>query len=55
VSSRVNQFFNTSAFVPAPLVHAGGLIDGEFPVSGDGTIFGNSGRNILSRMMKKQL
>jgi hypothetical protein len=47
VSSRVNQFFNTSAFVPAPLVHAGGLIDGEFPVSGDGTIFGSLGRNIL--------
>jgi hypothetical protein len=47
VSSRVNQFFNTNAFVPAPLVHAGGLIDGEFPVSGDGTIFGNLGRNIL--------
>ena len=47
VSSRVNQFFNTSAFVPATLIHAGGLIDGQFPVSGDGTIFGSLGRNIL--------
>jgi carboxypeptidase family protein len=47
VSSRVNQFFNTSAFVPAALIHAGGLIDGQFPVSGDGTVFGSLGRNIL--------
>ena len=47
VSSRVNQFFNTSAFVPATLIHAGGLIDGQFPVAGDGTIFGSLGRNIL--------
>jgi len=47
VSSRVNQFFNTSAFVPAPLIHAGGLIDGQFPVAGDGSIFGSLGRNIL--------
>ena len=47
VSGRVNQFFNTSAFVPAPLIHAGGLIDGQFPVAGDGTIFGSLGRNIL--------
>src|SRR5229473_3101907 len=47
VSSRVNQFFNTSAFVPATLIQAGGLIDGQFPVAGDGTIFGSLGRNIL--------
>jgi hypothetical protein len=47
VSNRVNQFFNTSAFVPATLIHAGGLIDGQFPVAGDGTIFGSLGRNIL--------
>jgi hypothetical protein len=47
VSSRVNEFFNTSAFVPAPLVPDGGLIDGKYPVSGGGTIFGNLGRNIL--------
>jgi hypothetical protein len=47
VSSRVNQFFNTSAFVPATLIPAGGLIDGQFPVTGDGTIFGSLGRNIL--------
>ena len=47
VSGRVNQFFNTSAFVPAALIQAGGLIDGHFPVAGDGTIFGSLGRNIL--------
>jgi len=47
VSSRVNRFFNTSAFAPATLMHAGGLIDGQFPVSGDGTLFGSLGRNIL--------
>jgi Carboxypeptidase regulatory-like domain len=52
VSSRVNEFFNTSAFVPAPCIPDGGLIDGKYPVSGGsptcgGTIFGNLGRNIL--------
>ena len=47
VSSRVNQFFNTSIFVPAPFIPDGGLIDGDFPVIGGGTIFGNLGRNIL--------
>jgi hypothetical protein len=47
LSSRVNQFFDTNAFVPATLMHAGGLIDGQFPVAGDGTIFGSLGRNIL--------
>ena len=47
VSSRVNEFFNTKAFVPAPYIPDGGLIDGEYPVSGGGTIFGNLGRNIL--------
>jgi len=47
VSSRVNEFFNTSAFVPAPFAPDGGLIDGKYPVSGGGTIFGNLGRNIL--------
>jgi len=48
VSSRVNEFFNTSAFVPAPFIPSGGLIDGKYPVSGGGgTIFGNLGRNIL--------
>jgi len=48
VSSRVNEFFNTSAFVPAPFVPGGGIIDGKYPVSGSGgTIFGNLGRNIL--------
>jgi hypothetical protein len=47
VSSRVNEFFNTSAFVPAPFVPDGGVIDGKYPVSGRGTIFGDLGRNIL--------
>jgi hypothetical protein len=47
VNSRVNEFFNTKAFVPAPFVPDGGLIDGKYPVSGGGTIFGNLGRNIL--------
>jgi Carboxypeptidase regulatory-like domain/TonB-dependent Receptor Plug Domain len=47
VSSRVSEFFNTSAFVPALFVPSGGLIDGEYPVSGGGTILGNLGRNIL--------
>jgi hypothetical protein len=47
VSSRVNEFFNTSAFVRAPFVPDGGLIDGKYPVSGGGTIFGSLGRNML--------
>jgi hypothetical protein len=47
VSSRVNEFFNTSVFVPATFIPDGGLINGKFPVSGGGTIFGNLGRNIL--------
>jgi hypothetical protein len=47
VSSRVNEFFNTKAFVPAPSVPDGGLIDGKYPVSDGGTIFGSLGRNIL--------
>jgi hypothetical protein len=48
VSSRVNEFFNTSVFVPAPFIADGGVIDGRYPVTGGGTIFGNLGRNILS-------
>jgi hypothetical protein len=47
VSSRVNEFFNTKAFGPAPFIPDGGLIDGKYPVSGGGTIFGSLGRNIL--------
>jgi hypothetical protein len=47
VSSRVNEFFNTKVFVPAPFLPNGGLIDGKYPVSGGGTIFGSLGRNIL--------
>ena len=46
-SSRVNEFFNTKAFVTAPYIPDGGLIDGKYPVSGGGTIFGSLGRNIL--------
>ncbi len=47
VTSRVNEFFNTKAFVPASYIPDGGLIDGKYPVTGGGTIFGNLGRNIL--------
>jgi hypothetical protein len=47
VSSRVNKFFNTKAFVPAPFVPDGGLIDGKHSVAAGGTIFGGLGRNIL--------
>jgi hypothetical protein len=47
VSSRIDQFFNTSVFVNAPFIPDGTLIDGKFPVIGGGTIFGNLGRNIL--------
>jgi hypothetical protein len=47
VSSRVNEFFNTRPFIPAPFIPDGGLIDGKYPVSGGGTIFGSLGRNIL--------
>jgi len=47
VSSRVNQFFNTSVFVPAQFIPDGGLIDGRFPITGGGTVFGNLGRNVL--------
>ena len=52
VSSRVNEFFNTKAFIPAPCIPDGGVIDGRYPVSGGsptcgGTIFGNLGRNVL--------
>jgi Carboxypeptidase regulatory-like domain/TonB-dependent Receptor Plug Domain len=48
VSSRVNEFFNTKAFVTAPFIPSGGLIDGIYPVSGGGgTVFGILGRNIL--------
>jgi hypothetical protein len=47
VSSRINQYFNTGVFVPAAFVPDGGVIDGRFPVTGGGTIFGNLGRNIL--------
>lgn len=52
VSSRVNEFFNTKAFIPVPCIPDGGVIDGTYPVSGGsptcgGTIFGNLGRNIL--------
>jgi Carboxypeptidase regulatory-like domain len=47
VSSRVNEFFDTSAFAPASYISDGGFVDGKYPVSGGGTIFGTLGRNIL--------
>ena len=47
VSKRVSEFINTKAFVPAPFVPDGGLIDGQYPVSGGGTTFGSLGRNNL--------
>jgi Carboxypeptidase regulatory-like domain len=47
VSKRVDEFFNTKAFAPAPFIPDGGLINGQYPVSGGGTIFGSLGRNIL--------
>jgi hypothetical protein len=47
VSSRVNEYFNTNVFVPAPFIPDGGLIDGQYPATGGGTIFGNLLRNIL--------
>ncbi|HEY6767873.1 MAG TPA: hypothetical protein VI386_24225, partial [Candidatus Sulfotelmatobacter sp.] len=47
VSSRVNEFFNTKAFIPASFIPDGGFIDGTYPVSGGGTAFGSLGRNIL--------
>src|SRR5262245_36754033 len=46
VSDRVDQFFDTGVFVPAPFIPDGGVIDGRYPVAGGGTIFGNLGRNI---------
>ena len=46
-TNRLTQFFNTSVFVPAPFIPDGGLIDGQYPVTGGGTVFGNLGRNIL--------
>jgi len=47
VSSRLDRYFDTDAFVPATFIPDGGLIDGQFPVTGGGTIFGNLGRNVL--------
>ena len=47
VNSRLNRYFNTAAFVRAPTIPAGGTTPDGFPVSAAGTIFGNTGRNIL--------
>src|SRR6202044_1882926 len=44
---QTNEFFNTEAFVPATIVPDAGPVDGKYPVSGGGTVFGNLGRNIL--------
>jgi len=47
VSSRIDEYFDTSVFVHAPFIPDGGLIDGKYPVTGGGTVFGDLGRNIL--------
>ena len=45
--SRLNGYFNTAAFIGAPMITSGTTPDG-FPVSAPGgTIFGNTGRNIM--------
>ena len=41
VSSRLNQFSTRTCLFPRPFVPDGALIDGRFPVTGGGTIFGN--------------
>ena len=47
VTSRLSQYFNTAAFAPARTITSGTTPDG-FPVSAPGgTLFGNTGRNIL--------
>jgi hypothetical protein len=53
--SRLNRYFDTAAFVRAPTVPAGGTTPGGFPVSQAGTIFGNSGVNILRGPGQKNL
>jgi hypothetical protein len=45
--SRLNGYFNTAAFIRAPTIPAGGTTPDRFPVSAAGTIFGNTGVNIL--------
>ncbi len=53
VNGRLNRFFNTSAFAPAPTIPAGGIIIGSdgrptgFIAGAAGTTFGTLGRNIL--------
>jgi hypothetical protein len=45
--SRLNAYFNTAAFIRAPSIPAGGTTPDGFPVSAAGTVFGNTGVNIL--------
>jgi outer membrane receptor protein involved in Fe transport len=46
--SRLNGYFNTAAFIGSPTIAAGGTTPDGFPVSAPGgTIFGNTGRNIM--------
>jgi hypothetical protein len=45
--AAVSTNSSTRKHFPAPFVPDGGLIDGKYPVSRGGTIFGNLGRNIL--------
>jgi hypothetical protein len=47
IESRLARYFNTAAFARAPLAAAGGQTSDGFPVAEPGTVFGNTGRNIL--------
>jgi len=47
VESRLSRYFNTAAFARAPVISDGEQINGKFPVADSGTLFGNTGRNIL--------
>jgi hypothetical protein len=48
VQSRLNKYFNTAAFAPALTLNAGDATSDGYPVSGNGgTVFGDTGRNIL--------
>ena len=45
--SRINQFFDPACLSRRLSFLTAGSIDGRFPVTGGGTIFGNLGRNVL--------
>ena len=44
---RLNEYFNTSAFTRAPTLRPGDTTPDGFPISGPGTYFGDTGRNIM--------